>query len=145
MKMHAIRTLVKLESSVFQAKKFMEFGKKRNFTENMIFDAENFEKQKIQGKKDKNRPKMGQKQIKQTLHVPQIWIKPLRSVYACFSWHIFTVYNCFVIWFVHVTEDHRIWSLEHRRTRNWHFRKWKTGGLLVKSLGKSVSYVGKWC
>ena len=37
------------------------------------------------------------------------------------------LYNCFGICFVHVTEDHGIWSLEHQRTWIWHFRKWKTG------------------
>ena len=48
--------------------------------------------------------------------------------------HVFTVYNCFVICFVHVTEDHRIYSLEHQRTHIWHFRKQKTGDFSLSSL-----------
>ena len=30
-------------------------------------------------------------------------------------------------------EDHGIWSLEHRRTRIWHFRKRKTGDFMLYS------------
>ena len=59
------------------------------------------------------------------------WIKPFRINYKCFSCHMFSIqcivgnvfnvhawvesklYNCFVVWFVHITEDHKIWSLEH--------------------------------
>ena len=37
----------------------------------------------------------------------------------------------FVICFVHVTEDHRMWSLEHRKTWIWYFRKQKTGDFRV--------------
>ena len=59
-----------------------------------------------------------------TVHAPKIWIKPVCSVYTSrFSCHTFTVYNCFVICFVHVTNDHKILSLEHQRTQIWHFRK----------------------
>ena len=41
---------------------------------------------------------------------------------------------CFVICFVH-----GIWSLKHRRTRIWHFRKWKTGDLNLCERGFAVT------
>ena len=47
-------------------------------------------------------------------------------VYIVHTWMESILYNCFLICFVHVTKDHRLWSLEHRRTWIWHFRKWKT-------------------
>ena len=40
-------------------------------------------------------------------------IKPVRSVYVCFSCHVFTVIYCSVTCFVHVTEDHRIYQFSN--------------------------------
>ena len=50
----------------------------------------------------------------------------------------FTVYNCFVICFVLVTEDHGICSLEHQRTWIWHFRNMKTGNFTLNNTGSSI-------
>ena len=51
-------------------------------------------------------------------------IKPVCSVYVCFSCHVFTVYNCSVICFVHVTEDHS--NLKYRTPKNTELAVQKT-------------------
>ena len=50
--------------------------------------------------------------------------------------YILTVYNCFVICFIHVTEKNGIWGLEHQRTQIWHFSKQKTGDFRLHSIVK---------
>ena len=96
---------------------FTEFHGKRNFWCKNNQNTENTAKQIMLAKTN---------QTKLCMHL-KFCIKPVCGVYACFSCHVFTVYNCSVICFVHVTEDHGIWSSEHRRTRIWQFRKQKTG------------------
>ena len=79
----------------------------------------------------------------------KIWIKLVRSVYACFSCHVFSI-QC-IVWAMYI--EHAEWNQdfiiallcilymspkitefeEHTRTRIWHFRKKKTGDFSIDS------------
>ena len=115
----------------------------QNFTENKIFDGKKKSKDgKYSLRRHKNKAK---NQWNRTLYAPNIWIKPVRSVYTCFSCPVFTVYNCSVICFVHISEDHRIWSLEHRRTQIWQFRTTENWGLYHRHRHRWLCIVSEGC
>ena len=111
----------------------------QNFTENVMFDAKisKYRKYKKKHMKTKEKPIFKTKHSKLRLHRKSTSVA-MFSQFIIVSWkchvlHMYVYMYVYMYIHVYVTEDHRIWSLEHRRTQIWHFTK-------IEKLGTSMYF-----